>query len=195
MPDVHRSSTLRKRSLAFVLPGLVGLSLLLAACGDPAGRHVVAVGTATTPATATTTSSSASSAETRELVFARCMRSHGVQNFPDPDSQGDFPPFTTDVSKQASTAANETCKNLLPSGGGGSTATQGDRQKLAFALTVARCMRSHGFPTYPDPTAPGSAGQGGGIRFDGTGIDPRSPQFQSHENNCEKQARRELGLP
>jgi len=25
------------------------------------------------------------------LAFARCMRSHGVPSFPDPDSQGHFP--------------------------------------------------------------------------------------------------------
>jgi hypothetical protein len=123
------------------------------------------------------------------------MRSHGVQSFPDPDPQGGFPPFDGGVSKQTSAAANEACKRLLASSGGGGTGTQGDRQKLAFALTVARCMRSHGFPAYPDPTASGSAGQGSGTRFDGTGIDPKSPQFQSAENSCEKRARRALGLP
>jgi len=124
------------------------------------------------------------------------MRSHGVPSFPDPDAQGEFPPFSTGVSKQTSVAANETCKNLLPSGGGSSAGTrEAAQQKLAFALTVARCMRSHGFPTYPDPGAPSSASQGGGTSFDGTGIDPRSPHFQLVETSCEKHARQVLGLP
>ena len=82
------------------------------------------------------------------------------------------------------------CKHLLPSGGG--AGTQGRQQKLAFALKVARCMRSHGYPTYPDPSA---SSQGSGTRFDGTGIDTKSPQFQTAETNCEKQARKALGLP
>jgi hypothetical protein len=194
MPGMHRSSTSRTLLLAFALPGLVGLSLLVAACGDPASPRVAGIGTTTTSATATAANTSASSAGARELVFARCMRSHGVQNFPDPDPQGGFPPFDTGVSKQKSTAANQACKHLLPRTGGG-TGSRGDRQKLAFALTVARCMRSRGFPTYPDPTASGAASQGSGIRFDGTGIDPKSPQFQSAENNCEKHARQALGLP
>jgi hypothetical protein len=188
-------STSRPLFAAFALTGLAGLSLLASACGGPASPRVVALDTTTTSSTTTAPSTSGTSAGAKELAFARCMRSHGVPNFPDPDPQGNFPPFNTDVSKQTSTVANEACKKLLPSGGGGSAGTRGDRQKLAFALTVARCMRSHGFPTYPDPTAPGSASQGSGIRFDGTGIDPRSPKFQSAENNCEKHARQALGLP
>jgi hypothetical protein len=123
------------------------------------------------------------------------MRSHGVPSFPDPDPQGDFPPFDTGVSKQISTAANEACKELLPSGGGSGGGTRGDQQKLAFALQVALCMRSHGFPTYPDPAGSTSASQGSGIRFEGTGIDPKSQRFQSAENSCETHARQALGLP
>lgn len=172
--------TSRASFLAVALPGLLGLSLLLSACGEAAS---------------TATSTSSASAGSRELGFARCMRSHGVPSFPDPDPQGGFPPFETGVSKQISTAATEACKALLPSGGGTGVGTRGDQQKLAFALKVARCMRSHGFPTYPDPTGPTSASQGGGIRFEGTGINPKSPQFQSAENNCETHARQALGLP
>ena len=72
---------------------------------------------------------------------------------------------------------------------------EGDRQKLAFALTVARCMRAHGFPTYPDPATARSSSQGSGTRFEGTGIDLKSAKFQTAETNCEKQARKALGLP
>ena len=56
-------------------------------------------------------------------------------------------------------------------------------------------MRSHGFPTYPDPTNSSPSSQGSGTRFDGTGIDTKSPQFQTAETGCEKQARKALGLP
>jgi hypothetical protein len=134
-------------------------------------------------------SSQGTSDKSAQIAFSHCMRSHGVPNFPDPDPQGDFPTFHTGVSKQASSAANDVCKHLLPSGGGGGMNTQAGRLKFAFALKVARCMRLHGFPGYPDPSP------SHGISFDGTGIDPRSPQFQTASTNCEKQERKALGLP
>ena len=70
----------------------------------------------------------------------------------------------------------------------------GDETKLAFALDVARCMRSRGYPTYPDPSGPDASLQGSGTRFDGTGIDVKSLRFQSAEAACEHRARRALGL-
>lgn len=120
------------------------------------------------------------------LAFSRCMRSHGVPNFPDPGPQGDFPSFHIDVSKQTSAAANDTCKHLLSSGGSSGTPQQ-RRQKFAFALKVARCLRLHGFPTFPDPTASSHVSL--------PGINTGSPQFQATETTCENRARQALGLP
>ena len=140
------------------------------------------------------TASPGSSQLRAELAYARCMRSHGVLNFPDPNADGQFPPFPPDVSAQISAAAQHTCKHLLPHGGGGPV-TQGDQQKTALALKVAHCMRAHGFPTYPDPPGPGASSQGSGTRFDGTGIDTKSPRFQATETACERQSRRQLGIP
>jgi hypothetical protein len=120
------------------------------------------------------------------LAFSHCMRSHGVPNFPDPDAQGNFPQFSTGVSKQISSAANDACKHLLSRGGG--TGTPRERQqKLVFGLKVAQCLRMHGFPTFPDPS-------GSSLRKP-PGIDLSSPQFQTAETNCEKQERKALGLP
>ena len=114
------------------------------------------------------------------------MRSHGVPHFPDPDAQGDFPPFRTGGSKQTSSAANDACKHLLSSGG---TATPQQREeKLAFGVKVAQCLRAHGFPNFPDPTRLGPQSLP-------PGIDLNSPQFQAAETACEKQARKALGLP
>jgi len=119
------------------------------------------------------------------------MRSHGVSNFPDTDPQGNFPPVPPGVPEQTFATAKYACVLLLSHGGGGGAETGGDQQKIGFALKVARCMRSHGFPTYPDPT---TSSQGSGTRFDGTGIDTKSPQFQTAEINCEKQGRKALGV-
>jgi hypothetical protein len=147
--------------------------LLAAACGGSSGPS---------------TNGSGSSRGEEALAFARCMRSHGVSNFPDPNAEGDFAPFDTDVSKSVSANANDACEHLLKHAGGDGGGTQGAQQKLAFALEVAQCMRRRGFPTYPDPS-------GSGIRFEGTGIDIRSPRFQSTEPACETSARKALGLP
>jgi hypothetical protein len=151
---------------------VAALVMLAAGCGG------------STQSGATTTSGKGA-----QLAFSHCMRSHGVPNFPDPDPNGEFPTFHTGVSKQASSAANDVCKHLLPSGGGGGANSQAGGLKFTFALKVARCMRLHGFPGYPDPSP------SHGISFDGTGIDTRSPQFQTASTNCEKLERKALGLP
>ena len=164
---------------SFGITAAAGLVLLAAACGG-------------------STSSTQSTHVDAALAFSRCMRSHGVPNFPDPDADGNFPALTQQalgVSKQTTLAADEACKRLLPSSGGGDAGTRGDQQKLAFALQVARCMRRRGFPTYPDPVTSSPSSQGSGTRFEGTGIDTKSPRFQTTEPACEKQVRKALGLP
>jgi len=153
--------------------GLASITLLVSACG----------GSPSSSSSAT----SAGSAQQAALAFSRCMRSHGVPSFPDPDSQGQFPAFHTGVSKQTSAAADDACKHLLSSGGGSTATPQQRAQKLAFGLKVAQCVRRHGFPEFPDPTGSSQASP--------PGIDLSSPQFQTAETKCEEQARKALGLP
>jgi hypothetical protein len=57
-------------------------------------------------------------------------------------------------------------------------------EKLALAKKVAECMHSGGFPNYPDNG-----------NFTGTRSKPTAPQANAAERNCEKQARKALGLP
>ena len=169
--------------------GVFGFAVLVSGCGGSSSPGVAAVGTATTTTTANNSTSSASSTQLhRALAFARCMRAHGVQNFPDPDSHGNFPPLTQQalgVSKQASLGAQQACKHLLSSGG---SATPQRRQKIAFGVKVAQCLRAHGYPNFPDPTGLGSQALP-------PGIDTNSPQFQTAETACEKQAQKALGVP
>jgi hypothetical protein len=168
-PERHGpASPSRRRPL---LASLAGLALLLCAFGG-------------------TSAASTTSAQLKaELAYARCMRVHGVTNFPDPNSQGKFPPFRSNVSKQTSEAAQGTCQHLLPGGGGAGSGGRPPAQKVEFALKVAQCLRAHGFPNFPDP---GSSGQ---FNVAGTGINESSPRFQSAETACEKQARQQLGIP
>jgi len=65
------------------------------------------------------------------------------------------------------------------SGGGASLAIAGG--KAADMTKFASCMRSHGVPNFPDPSA-----QGGISITPSMGIDPSSPQFQSAQGACQK---------
>ena len=75
-------------------------------------------------------SSSSGSPVQQALAFARCMRRHGVTDFPDPNSSGNFPPNAKRVSlsnphqfQEARTA----CRDLLPNGGNGPTPAEWSR--------------------------------------------------------------------
>jgi hypothetical protein len=49
------------------------------------------------------------------------------------------------------------------------------------ALRFSECMRAHGVTNFPDP------GSGGGIQIHpGSGLNPRSPAFQSAQQDCSK---------
>jgi hypothetical protein len=170
-----------------VIVTAAGLALSAAACGGSPSRDVAQLGSTTTSTrTSPSSTTSAQSGLNAALAFSRCMRSHGVPSFPDPDSQGNFPRFSTGVSKQVSAAADDACKHLLSHGGGTATPEQ-RRQKLAFGLKVAQCLRGHGFPNFPDPNGSNEA-----VPPD---IDVNSPQFQTAQTACEKQAKHALGLP
>jgi hypothetical protein len=66
----------------------------------------------------------------------------------------------------------------------GSAATTG-ASKADAVQRYASCMRTHGVPRFPDP----KAASGGGMSLKigpGSGVDPRSPQFQAAEKSCRK---------
>jgi hypothetical protein len=83
------------------------------------------------------------------------MRSHGVPNFPDPDSSGGIRKETAHqlgVSGSQYQAATQACGHLLP-GGGDATRTPAEVQQWwSGMLGFAHCMRSHGVSSWPDPT-------------------------------------------
>jgi hypothetical protein len=170
------------------------LSLLVSACGGSSGSHVAQLGSSPTktrsnPSSTTPTGPARRKQRLAELAFSRCMRAHGLRNFPDPNAQGMFPPLNQQalgVPKQQSLAVQNVCERLLS--GGGSATPQQVRQKLAFGVKVALCLRTHGYPNFPDPTrlAPQSLPPG---------IDLNSPRFQAAEAACEQKERKALGLP
>jgi hypothetical protein len=96
------------------------------------------------------------------LAYANCMRSHGVPDFPDPNSQGAFRIQPVQVhngvqtvsqdlqpSSPASQAAQRVC-GPFGSAGRQVTAVQ-EKQEFRLTLEAAECMRANGVPNYPDP--------------------------------------------
>jgi hypothetical protein len=114
------------------------------------------------------------------LRYAQCMRSHGVTNFPDPASDGSFSFSGSPKDMPSFQAADQACRKLLPAPEPPSPAQMAEMRKQA--LKFAGCMRSHGFPQFPDPTF-----SDGGIQMrlnKNAGMDPSSPRFQRAQQAC-----------
>jgi hypothetical protein len=151
-----------------VVTSLASIALLAAACGG------------SSPSTAT----GGSTYYQKAVAYAQCMRSHGLPSFPDPNSQGQFPPIQegrNGVSQQAVQSAQNACRHLQPGGGSGTTRQQ--QAKLTQALNFSRCMRAHGVPNFPDPST-----SNGGMGYNLSGVDTHSPQYQSAQQTCRSQS-------
>jgi hypothetical protein len=168
------------RTVAAVIAA-AGLALLAAACGGSPGSPLAQLSsTATATSTSSSTPSAASTQQNGTLAFANCMRSHGVPNFPDPDSSGNLvkePPQQLGVSSSELNTAQAACQHLLP------TQTQSPAQlqheRAADLLRLARCMRAHGIHNFPDPTSTGQITKP-------PGVDTNSPQVQAAAQACQQ---------
>ena len=146
-------------SLAAVI-ATAGLALVAAGCGG-----------------STTTSTQ----ETGAVAFARCIRSNGVPNYPDPTSSGVLVKESLQqlgVSSSRFQAAASACNHLLPNGGNGPTPTEVQRVR-AESLRFSECVRSHGVPTFPDPGNDGRIPDPASV-----GIDQGSPKFEAANQAC-----------
>jgi hypothetical protein len=185
---------------------LAAAALLVAGCGSPAGGQTTGL-----------------SAYQKALPFAQCMRSHGVPNYPDPLSNGNFGDISDSIQHSPQYAgAKQTCTRLHPWNMVLSPHQQ--EQEMAQLLNFARCMRAHGVPNFSDPTETssgisfggqaheGSAGSGHGSPSSaqgpagsgktggGSGAPLESPQYQAANQACQSylraaQAARAGGTP
>jgi hypothetical protein len=172
----RRRAAMRGRSGGVLLAAaLLGAVLLATACGGSAS-------------TVTT-----SQDRIQELdAFASCMRSHGepdfyftsAQDLPSQGISGDsvlaiMGEYVVGVNPQTSAfqSAMDACKHLLP-GGPPKPMTQQQKDEM---LRSAACMRSHGYPGYPDPVF-----RNGGVSEQPlpATIDTSSPQYVAAEKAC-----------
>jgi hypothetical protein len=129
----------------FGAAAVILVSTAIAACGSGA------------PSNSSSSGSSGSNSSPTQLQqevvnFARCMRSHGVSNFPDPTPNGGG--FNVNIpginpSSPAFKGAQTACKQLLPV----KRAPSGPPSEHAYIrlLHWAGCMRAHGISGLPDP--------------------------------------------
>ena len=108
--------------------------------------------------TSTTRSGRPSRGSTHDqaLAYARCIRSHSVSLWPDPESSGAFDkskltPHQLGVSTSQIGTAEKACRSLVPT----YSATQ-QSHVLVQALRFSRCMRAHGTANFPDPESNGA---------------------------------------
>jgi hypothetical protein len=133
------------------------------------------------------------------LAYSACMRSHGVPRYPDPSSGDQLPNGLPKVSLQqlrvsssAYHAAQNACAHLLPDGGQMSQAQS--QRDLQAMRGFARCMRSHGVPTWPDPSYDPAAGWGFNL-VHVQGFDPNSQQIDNKMSACARQLPAGIGVP
>ena len=159
----RRGATARVSMLAAVL---AAAALLTAACGggspSAAGSSVAGQGRLA-----------------QALAFARCMRSHGAPNFPDPDSAGGFVMGPSNRSGlNAPQSARAACAHLYPNEGKATPSVAQQEQHQRRNLVFVACVRRHGFPQFPDGWS-GNVGQ-----LISAGIDPGSPRLNAALTRC-----------
>ena len=125
----------------------------------------LAAGCGSSGRTTTTTSSGSKQTAvnnpiTAAFTYARCMRSHGVTSFADPQVSvrpgGRSIAFRVTPSETRSPAfksASRACQSILPVPSNVPDQQRAHKQGL---LAFARCMRSKGVAGFPDPDLQGS---------------------------------------
>lgn len=168
----HQRPGLRRVVAAAVV---AGIALLAPACGGGSSAS-----SADMPSLSTITN--------QALAYAKCMRSRGIPNFPDPTVQdsattkgvGFSIPSGVDQNSPQFQSAAKTCRKQT--GFGHITAAQ-IQAGMNAALKFSECMRSHGITSFPDPVE-----HGGNIQIGpgpDSGIDLHSAQFKAANKACQ----------
>jgi hypothetical protein len=165
MQPTHRGT------LLLATLGLLAAGLILAACGGSSPP-----------------SDPAASAADSALKFSKCMREHGVKNFPNPEvSAGGIKlSFKGEgVKPQTMDSAQKACQHFQEEGEQGPELTPQEKvEKEEEVLKFAKCMREHGIEVEASVS-------GGGVKVGihggpgATGPNPNSPAFQAAQEACQ----------
>jgi hypothetical protein len=137
---------------------VAALALMLALAAGGCARAETNDPQVASAQTGTATPSASPSATASEdpdapLKFSQCMRAQGISWFPDPvGGRMDVNvPRGQDHAKMD--AAQQACKKFMPNGG---VPPKMSAEMLEQARNLAKCMREHGLPNFPDPDPNGA---------------------------------------
>jgi hypothetical protein len=146
---------------------------------------LVVVGCGSSKPPTTTNDAAAQNPANSAYAYARCMRAHGVPDFPDPKvtRTAGGGSIRIEVPSSAGSSPNfklaqKACRGILPAPGDSSADDQSDRQLL---LAFAHCLRSHGLAGFPDPNRDGQLTL---QMISAAGIDVHSSQFVRAGDAC-----------
>jgi hypothetical protein len=120
------------------------------------------------------------------FAYARCIRAHGVSDFPDP--QVVTTPGSTGIRQAVPAgaglsrkfpAAQKACRDIMPAPGNGSSHHSGPGKQTLLAF--ARCLRAHGVSDFPDPNV---QGQLSFQMIGAAGVDVHAPGFLKAGRAC-----------
>jgi len=156
---------------------LAALSMLAEGCGSAPGGRVAQLGSPT----------ASRSSNSQMLAYARCMRTHGVPTFPDPNGSGQIAKNTV-VNAQKDDpsrfdSADAACRHLAPNGGNGETPAEITQDWQHFRQ-FAQCMRRHGVPNWPDPTSRSATDRRPKFDIKAAGLFPFTPQIRAKVDRC-----------
>jgi hypothetical protein len=201
MKSISASNPLRREALrvaAILAAAILGVSATArSGSGSGTGSGSQSTAGSSTPASA--------------VAYSHCMRSHGVANYPGPDSSGNLPKADAQhlgVSSSQLQAAQQACQRLLPNNGGALSAASlqqcelgGDclqgmvQQALTQLRNFAQCMRSHGVASWPDPTTDSQGRPGFAISVSKDGFDPHTAEIRTKADECEHVMHPDIGVP
>jgi hypothetical protein len=183
----------RRRVRLPVAAALLAVALAAAACSSgPSTPGVAGAGSGSTPTTAASAANQGAPSLTpaqraAQLAYSRCMQTHGVPNFPDPDSQGHItvqggPGSAFDPNSPTFQNAEKACQSKQPK----PTAAQ-QAQAYRNLLRISQCMRAHGIKDFPDPPNPATNGGRVNLKISGSpgsDLNPNNPLFQRAQAKC-----------
>lgn len=119
-------------------------------------------------------------------AFSRCMRNHGLPNFPDPKVSTGAGHTAVGIAVNPSetkspkfNSAQKACQGILPAPNGRSTQHDGPSKQVLLAF--ARCIRNKGIQDFPDPNAQGQLPL---PSVTAAGVDIHSRQFLDAATAC-----------
>jgi len=167
---------------------LAAVALLLAACGEGSPAGVASLrstpGTSgATPPGGNSGSPPSAALQAAQLAYSKCMRAHGVLNFPDPNAGGGYPEgYMKNIQPGSSSYVNGTkdCRPLADAAQMAPWTKPQMEAHDAMMLKISVCMRAHGITNFPDPNASG----GFSVPPGSAGIDMSSSQYAAAAKKC-----------